>query len=224
MEGTEVRVIGPDDPRVSLRNQQGLFATRTWAPRETISPYAAVVVTAGEFDTAMSRGTLRCRWRHQRYAITTAGKVYVPAAEPTACQPSLSVEEEEEEEPLVFCALDERWSNPTKFINDPTVTTVGPASDVDPAGSSADTQSTRAGTRRTQAQLTAPNCQIVETADPRTGWPRLHVVTTRRVAPGEEFCAAYGAEYWEHETCLRRAVEDVRAALSSAAAAAAGDV
>jgi hypothetical protein len=62
-------------------------------------------------------------------------------------------------------------------------------------------------------------CYIVETADPRTGgWPRLHVVTTRRVARGEELCMAYGAAYWQHEGCLRRAVEDVAAAVAAAAA------
>ena len=53
------------------------------------------------------------------------------------------------------------------------------------------------------------------------GWPRLHVVTTRRVCPGEELCMSYGAQYWEHERSLRRAAEDVAAAVSAAADAAA---
>jgi hypothetical protein len=66
-----------------------------------------------------------------------------------------------------------------------------------------------------------PNCQIVETADRRTGWPRLHVVTTREVLPGEELVMAYGVGYWAHEACLARAELDLRAAVLEGAGAAA---
>lgn len=237
LDGTEVRVIGGDDPRVSLRNQRGLFATRPWEAGETVAPYAAAVMTLGEFDAAATppRGTLYTRWRHQRYAVTTAGKVYVPvetergrnkrvdtrenvgvdidavAAENEGdeedivdverdadCSEGEVEEAEVKEEPLLFCALDETLSNSTRFINDPTA--VDPT-DVDP----------------TVATVAAPNCQIVETVDARAGgWPQLHVVTTRRVLPGEEFCMAYGVDYWNHEKSLRRAVEDVAAAVAAA--------
>jgi hypothetical protein len=143
LEGTEVRVVAGDDARVSLRGQRGLFATRAWEPGETVAPYAAAVVTSREFDAALSAlaggGTLHERWRHQRFTVTTAGKVYVHAETTTA--------EEEEEEPLLFCALDESRSNATRFINDPTVIT-------DP---------TTATTAATTAAVVvaAPNCQIV---------------------------------------------------------------
>lgn len=187
VEGTEVRVIPSDDPRVGVRGQRGLFTTRRWMPGETVAPYAAYVVTGEEFDAALcaSRAPLRRRLDHQRYTVAAARRIRVPP-------PSEGGKEEGgEDTPLLFCALDERWSNSTKCINDPTV-----APDADHGGGSATTG--------------AANCQIVESADPIVAdWPRLHVVVAREVAPGEELRMAYGAEYWAHESCLARAAEDI---------------
>lgn len=138
--GVCLRPVAPDDPRAGLRaspSAVAVAATRAWAAREVVGPYAAWVAAPPEFDTGVALAERRC---FEAFAVTAAGAVPAPRARAAAAAMAAAAAAgrgrgggggepaegaaapaeggEEQREPLVFCAYPPGCAGPLGQLND----------------------------------------------------------------------------------------------------------